>query len=232
MENIETKDCQQNISTPLPSHIRWGILGCSRISEDFCVAMQLCPSHKVVAVASKSGERAKEFADKFSILTFYDSYEGLLSDAEVDIVYVGTVTSLHYHCSLQVLKAGKALLCEKMLCMTVKQCRMLLETANKHKVLMVEGLWSSFQPSYHHLRASLEGKEIGEVTEINIQFGSKFSVNSQLYKKELGGGATFGLGCYALYLAGVVMGGGPVRVVAQVELDQNGLDVKVCLEAF
>ena len=143
------------------------------------------------------------------------------------MVYVGTSTHEHYALTLKALEAGKAVLSEKPLCMSYGQCLHVQEVAKKHRKLVVEGMWSNFLPSYDRLRRALVHGEVGEVSEVTVQFGMKFDEEVQVRKKHLGGGLTMGLGCYALHLVVMVFEESPVKVEAKGDLDETGLDLRV-----
>ncbi|ESO08619.1 hypothetical protein HELRODRAFT_74868 [Helobdella robusta] len=215
----------------IPPSIKWGVIGTGKIAEDFCIAVQLSGlNHIVLAVASRSLDSAKKFASKFDIKICYDRYVDLYLNADIDVVYIGTVTSSHYQCTLQALQNGKPILCEKPLTTSLFQCKQLLDYAKSKNLLLVEGLWSRFLPTYDILNKALVNKTIGKITELRVNFGKKFDWNSsvQITKKDLGGGTTLGLGCYALHLACIVFNSEkPKEVTASGNLNKNGLDEKV-----
>ena len=125
---------KENENAPLL--VRWGILGCSKIANDFCLAMKACEGHELLAVASRSTERAS----KFAISKFYGSYEELLADKDIHIIYITNDPRGHFENAMKTLQAGKSLLCEKPLCMSWLQCSTLMQTAKKNKKLWIEGL--------------------------------------------------------------------------------------------
>ena len=206
-------------------YVRWGIVGCSKIASDFCYALKACDGHKLSAVASRNIERASIFAAKLAIPKFYGSYENLLADNEVDVVYVGNDTRDHFELAMKTLQANKALLCEKPFCMSWQQCSLLVQTAKQNHKLLVEGLWSLFFPSYDHLRRAINTGEIGEVQELYILMKFSFGPEIQIRNKKLGGGVSMGFGIYGLHLAALLFEGFP-HVKAEALLDDDGLDIK------
>uniref|UniRef100_A0A0P4WE36 Trans-1,2-dihydrobenzene-1,2-diol dehydrogenase n=1 Tax=Scylla olivacea TaxID=85551 RepID=A0A0P4WE36_SCYOL len=119
---------------------RWGIISAGLISSDFVSAMQVLPKeeHQVVAVAARSLQDAKNFAAKFDIEKAYGSYSEVANDPNVDVVYIGTIQTYHLPVATEMLKAGKAVLCEKPLCMNVRETRQLIQTAQECGVFFME----------------------------------------------------------------------------------------------
>ena len=122
------------------SGTRWGIFGAGKIAHDFVVAMKTLPEneHKVVAVAARSLERAAEFADRHNIEKAYGSYQELARDANVEVVYIGTIHPQHApHCKLA-LSHGKHVLCEKPMTMNLKQTKEVFELAKAKGLFVME----------------------------------------------------------------------------------------------
>ena len=119
---------------------RWGICGTSRIAHDFIVAMKTLPEkdHKVVAVSSRSVERAAEFADRHNIEKAYGSYEELARDNDIEVVYVGTIHPEHAALCKLALNHGKHVLCEKPMTMNLKDTKELFELAKEKGLFIME----------------------------------------------------------------------------------------------
>lgn len=119
---------------------RWGILSVGRISNDFVTALRILPKseHLVVAVASRSEETAKAFAQAHDIPNFFGSYEALIKDQDVDVVYIGTINPQHFILAKLAISHGKNVLCEKPLCMNVKETTALVALAREKGVFLME----------------------------------------------------------------------------------------------
>lgn len=153
--------------------LRWGILSVGRISWDFVNAMGTLPAtdHQVVAVAARDLNRAQEFAAKFDIPKAYDAYVKLAEDPDVEVVYIGSVSPLHFEMAKLMLEHGKHVLVEKPMCMNERQAKKLVEIAEREKLFLMEAIWSRFFPSYQYLRELIENGRLGDVKSIDIEFG-------------------------------------------------------------
>lgn len=121
--------------------LRWGIISCGNISQKFCVALSIieAPSyHEIKAVAARDINDAKKFADKFSIPNYYNSYDKVCEDPEVDIVYVGVVNNVHKSACLKAIENGKHVLCEKPMTMNAKQQEEVIKAAKAKGVFLME----------------------------------------------------------------------------------------------
>ncbi|KAK8400698.1 hypothetical protein O3P69_002475 [Scylla paramamosain] len=206
---------------------RWGVISAGRISNDFVSAMQVLPKeeHQVAAVAARSLQDAKNFATKYGIEKAYGSYSEVAKDPNVDAVYVGNIQTYHLPVATEMLKAGKAVLCEKPLCMNVRETRELVQTARECGVFLMEGVWSRFFPAYQELSRRLQDGEIGEVVQVTSSIGYNLSNLPRLQDLEIGGGTMLNIGTYPIQIASLAMNGEkPVQVFAAAQLSNKGTD--------
>ena len=153
---------------------RWGIASAGRISHDFTnsiVGVLPSEDHKVVAVAARRLEDAQKFAEKHGIEKAYGDYSGLANDPDIDVVYVGSIHPQHLALAKQFLQAGKHVLCEKPLCMNVRETVELVELARSKKLFLMEAIWSRCIPSYQALRQELAAGTVGDVKQIICTIG-------------------------------------------------------------
>lgn len=117
------------------AEIKWGIIGAGKISFDFCLALKTLPNseHCIKAVAARSIERSKEFADKFGIEKAYGTYDELFQDSEIDVVYIGTLDPTHKGLSIKGLEHNKHVLCEKPITMDLKELEEVLSVAHSRQ---------------------------------------------------------------------------------------------------
>jgi len=129
---------------------RWGIVSAGLISHDFTNAIGIHPAedHQVVAVAARKLTDAEEFAAKHGIKRAYGNYEDLAKDADIDVIYIGAINTVHLPLAKLYLNAGKAVLCEKPLCMNLKETQELVELARSKKLFLMEAVWSRCLPAY------------------------------------------------------------------------------------
>lgn len=208
--------------------IRWGIAATGHIAERFATGLAQLDDADIVAVASRSAERAGEFGARHDIARRHGSYEALAADPDVDVVYVATPHARHEPDTLLFLEAGKPVLCEKPFAINRPQAERMADAARSSGVFCMEAMWSRFLPAYRRL-ADLVGDEvIGEPLVVEADFGFRVPVDPahRLFDRSLGGGALLDLGVYPVQLASLVLGT-PDRVSALGRLGETGVDEQV-----
>jgi predicted dehydrogenase len=188
--------------------IRWGVAGPGGIATRFAEAMTRIDDGRIVAVASRSRERADAFADRFDIAARHRDYRALAEDPTVDAVYVATPHSRHEADTLIYLGAGKHVLCEKPLALNAAQARRMVEAAAGAGVFLMEAIWSRFLPSYRALVDVLGSGRIGTPLQVEADFGFRMPVDPdhRLFDPHRGGGALLDLGIYPIQLSTLVLG--------------------------
>jgi predicted dehydrogenase len=207
---------------------RWGVAGPGGIATRFAEAMRLVDDGEIVAVASRSVERADAFADRFAIPTRYGDYDALAADPDVEIVYVATPHSRHAADTISFVEAGKHVLCEKPFALNAGQARRMVDAARAQGVFLMEAVWSRFLPAYRALAEVLGEGRIGEPLLVEADFGFRLPVmpEHRLFDRALGGGALLDLGIYPIQLCSLVLGE-PDRVVADGVVGETGVDEQV-----
>lgn len=188
--------------------IKWGIIGLGNIAEKFASDLLLSEKAMLHAVASRSLEKAKQFSAKHNAQNYYDSYEQLAQDSEVDIIYIATPHSLHFENTMMCLKHNKNVLCEKPIGIDMQQSQKMFDEAKSRNLFLMEGLWTRFIPATEKFIELLNQKVIGDVLFIRADFGFKadFDPESRVYKKELGAGSLLDIGIYPVYLSLMTLG--------------------------
>jgi predicted dehydrogenase len=187
----------------------WGVIGAARIANKFAEGLKQLPNAKCYAIASRSMERAEAFRAKHGFERAYGSYEAMLADPAVDVVYVATTNNLHFEHTLLCLEAGKAVLCEKPFASNSDQVAQMVAVARERGIFLMEALWSRFLPSMRQLKAEMVNGSIGNPLLLQCNFGfiSPFDPYHRAYNPELGGGSIPDIGIYplftALYLFGI-----------------------------
>ncbi|KAM9826712.1 trans-1,2-dihydrobenzene-1,2-diol dehydrogenase-like isoform 1-T1 [Syngnathus typhle] len=209
---------------------RWGLCGAGKISHDFSVALRTLPpqDHQIIAVASRSLERAQDFAKRHGILEAYGSYEELANGPNIDVVYVGVLHTEHWRAGLLFLNAGKNVLCEKPFAMNSGQVKDLVNAARTNKVFLMEAVWSRCFPTYVEVGRRLREGALGEVKLVKAYFGSPQLDIPRSVERELGGGALLDIGVYCLqFILMVFDGERPESVHATGVLLDSGVDESV-----
>lgn len=206
--------------------IRWGILGTGLIARAFVGDLQLT-GHDVVAVGSRTAEAAGRFAAEFSIPRAHASYDALVADPGVDIVYVATPHSRHHHDAALALGAGKHALVEKAFTINAAQARELAELAAARGLLVLEAMWTRWLPHMVAVRESVRRGELGDVRSVLADHSQRLPDDPahRLNALELGGGALLDLGVYPIAFASDLLGT-PIAVEAAATLKATGADAE------
>jgi predicted dehydrogenase len=212
------------------SSVRWGIVGPGRIAENVMGDFGLVPGADVVAVASRSADRAQAFANKHSIDRAYGSYRELIADPDVDVVYIATPHPQHLAIGVAAARAGKALLVEKAFTATLAGAQTLVEQVRANHVFAMEAMWTRFQPAIAKARELLDDGAIGEVRSVQVDLGvvRDFDAADRVFAYDLGGGAMLDLGVYLVSFAQMVLGT-PTSVSVLGSLEPSGVDAQASL---
>lgn len=205
--------------------VRWAVLGPGRIAESVAADFPHVADGELVAVGSRSAERAAAFAQRHGIPRSHGSYEDLLADDGVDAVYVATPHSWHAMHGRMVLEAGKALLMEKSFTATLAGAESVVATARDRGGFAMEAVWTRFQPAIVRLRELIADGAIGEVRGVEADLGAARDLDPEdrLFSLDLGGGTILDLGVYLVNLAQMVLGN-PTGVETTGSLLSTGVD--------
>ena len=207
--------------------IRWGVVGAGRIADKLVADFVRVPDAEVVAVASRAQDRADAFAQKHGIARAYGSYEALLADPDVDVLYIATPHRQHRDISLAAIRAGKALLVEKSFTTTVAGAQAIVDLARSTGTFVMEAMWTRFQPIIVKARVLIADGAIGEVRGVQADLGvdRAFDPKDRLFDLAQGGGAMLDLGVYLVSFAQMILGT-PRAVVAQGTCFETGADAE------
>lgn len=204
----------------------WGIIGPGNIAHKFAQGMQSVPNAVLYAVASSSLERAQAFALQYSAHKTYGAYIDLVTDPQVDIVYIATTNNFHYDHVKLCLQHKKACVCEKPFTMNSAQLLELVDFAKKQQVFLMEALWTMFMPSVSMVKQKIDNKTIGKITHAHIDFGFEvpYDEHKRIFSPQLGGGALLDIGLYPVFLTLYIFGE-PLKVEATMQKTELGIDV-------
>jgi len=206
--------------------LNWGILATGRIAHALAAAITTTPGNRLAAVASRDPTQAQAFAARYGAVTPYASYASLLTDAQVDVIYVATPHPLHAEWTIKALAAGKHVLCEKPLGLNAAQVMAMTHGASVQRRFLMEAFMYRCHPQTRIVRELIASGAIGEVRHISANFGyhTSVDVDSRLYANVLGGGGILDVGCYPLSLARLLMNEEPVNIKAHGHLGSTGVD--------
>ena len=187
--------------------LRYGILSTSSIAPRFIAAVRAAGAGEIVALSSRSLEKAKEKAALWDIPKAYGSHEELLSDDEVNIVYISSVNAQHYAMAKAAILAGKHVVCEKPCTTTVANTRELFALARKKGVFLMEAEKMLFLPAILEAKKRIDSGDLGEIYMAELSHSFSAGYNTWLFDPEAGGGTLLSSGIYAVQLLQWLFGG-------------------------
>ena len=207
------------------SKVRWGILGSGKIAKKFAADLALVEGAELVAVGARQLSAAKAFAQQFNIGHAHGTYQELVQNPAVDVIYIATPHSHHYEHGLLCLQHKKAALIEKAFTINAQQAKELVRAARQNNVFLMEAFWTRFLPHYLKTKEMIAECKVGSIQSIIAEFGFKPTppVAPRIYDPALGGGSLLDIGVYPVFLALDILGK-PDEIVAQMIPAPTGVD--------
>ena len=202
-----------------------GIIGAGWIAEKMSRAVAPLKDIEIYAIASRSIDKAEAFAQRFSISKAYGSYEEMVSDPEVDLVYIATPHSHHYDHSMLALEHGKPVLVEKAFTANAAQAEKLIQTAHEKGLFITEAIWTRYMPLSHKVTEIMKSGIIGEPRILTATLCYMMEHKERIVRADLCGGALLDLGVYALNFARMYFGTEIVKTVSNCHLGPAGMDM-------
>ncbi len=201
----------------ISKRINWGILGTGNIARIFAKGIADSTTGDLLAVASRSVSSAQSFGQEFDVPCRYGSYEELLADPEIQVVYIALPHVFHAEWAIRAANAGKHVLCEKPLAVNYKEALSMVEAAKQNDVFLMEAFMYRCHPQTSKLIELLRARVIGEVRIIQATFSfqAEYDINNRALSNELGGGSILDVGCYPISM---------VRLIAGVDLGKEYAD--------
>lgn len=208
------------------NEVNWGILGCGGIANKFAVSLLALNSGKLAACASRTIEKAGEFADRHRIEKRYSTYNDLVNDPGIDAIYIATPHNFHYEQTKLCLEHGKHVLCEKPFTVNAAQASELTALAKEKNRFLMEGVWTRFLPAVQKLKELLAEGVIGEVKTVRADFcfASGCGPEHRLLNPDLAGGALLDVGIYPIHFASIIFGKQPIRIQSSAVIGKTGVD--------
>jgi predicted dehydrogenase len=213
-------------SSPSPG-LRWGILGPGGIARAFAADLRTA-GLDLVSVGSRSTESAAAFAAEFDVANVHGSYEALVADPEVDIVYIATPHPFHAAQAILALEHGKHVMVEKPFTLTAAEAAAVRDVAVERGLLAMEAMWTRYLPHMARIREIVAAGTLGEIRAVIADHTQKISSDPahRLNALELGGGALLDLGIYPVSFAWDILGE-PLTITAAARLGETGADTEV-----
>ena len=205
--------------------LRVGIIGAGWIADKMAEALSPLDEAEVLAIASRSLEKARQFADERGIIRAYGSYEELVEDPDVDLVYVATPHSHHYPHARLALEHGKPVLVEKAFTANAREAEALLTLARERHLFITEAIWTRYMPLSMKVKEIMDSGIIGEPRILTATLCYEMEQKERIIRPDLCGGALLDLGVYVLNFARMYFGTDIVRTVTNCHLGPSGMDM-------
>lgn len=186
----------------------WAILGCGKIAKKFALELKALPNATLYAASSRNLENAKSFANEFGFEKAFGSYEEMVKDPKVDVVYIATPHSFHFEHTLLCLNNKKAVLCEKAFAMNSKEVKQMIETSKKNNTFLMEAFWVAFRPKFKKVLEIINTEDLGKLKFVKSDFMyyGEYNPESRLYNLDLGGGSLLDIGIYPIFTSLMLLG--------------------------
>lgn len=211
------------------SVMRVGILGAGHIAEKMSRTLNILPGWEPYAIASRSLEKAERFAQEFNFKKAYGSYQELVCDPDVDLVYVATPHSHHYEQARMTLEHGKACFVEKAFTANAQEAQELLELSKEKGVMIAEAIWTRYQPMRQIICDMLGSGVIGEPKLVTCSLAYPIEQKERIQRPELCGGALLDLGVYGINFVRMFFPGEWEEVNSQCTKSATGMDMTECI---
>ena len=201
--------------------VRWGIISTAKIGVNQVIpAMQKCNNLEVVAIASRDGSAASKISDKLGIPRYYDNYQELLDDPDIDAIYNPLPNHLHYEWTKKAMQKGKHVLCEKPMTLSKHEIRELMQLRDKKKLKVGEAFMVHTHPQWVEAVKRIREGELGKLRAIQ-GFFSYYKTDPTNIRNifDYGGGAMWDIGCYPIHTSRFAFGEEPNRVISLIDRD-------------
>ncbi len=209
---------------------KWGILAPGKMAAKFTRGLKLLDNVELYAVGSRDINRSKQFAEEHGFKKYFGSYEELVADTDLDIVYIASPHSHHFDHTMLCLRNRKAVICEKAFGLNSREVEAMIQEASKQKVFLMEALWPPFQPIYIKTRETLEEGAVGNIIHMDARFAfqAPFSPSDRKFNLDLGGGSLLDIGIYpvidVLYFMGM-----PSEIMAKASFCETGSEISLSI---
>lgn len=208
----------------------WAILGCGKIARKFVADLTLLPNANLYAAASRSLENAKDFAEDLGFEKAYGSYQEMVEDPEVDVVYVATPHSKHLEHSMLCMDHKKAVLCEKAFAMNTKEVDQMIAASKSNNTFLMEAFWTIFSAKFIKVMDLAKDKELGQLRFVksDFMFKADFDPEKRLYNIDLGAGSLLDIGIYPIFRSLMLLGK-PAEIKTMANIRPTGVEDSISM---
>ena len=201
-----------------------GIIGTGKIAGIMAKTIKKMKNVKCYAVASRDYSRAQAFAKEFGVKKAYGSYEDMVKDPKIDLVYIATPHSEHYENMRLCIENGKNVLCEKSFTANANQAEQIFSLAKEKNIFVTEAMWTRYMPMLTTIRGIISSGIIGTPSVLNCNLGYYVAEKERMINPQLAGGALLDLGVYTLNLAAMLFGNDVVKISSSCTMTPSGVD--------
>jgi predicted dehydrogenase len=211
--------------------IKWGILGAGKIARKFAADLVFVKDAELVAIGAREKSSAELFASEFAIPNVYGSYEALVQDPTIDVIYIATPHGFHYEHAMLCLRYKKAVLCEKAFALNARQADEMISFAEAQGTFIMEAFWTKFLPHYKQVKKMIAEGKVGTIQSVIAEFGFKPTppIAQRMYDPLLGGGSLLDVGIYPVFLALDLLGK-PDTIEATMTTAHTGVDAQCAIQ--
>lgn len=215
----------------MPTKIRWAILGCGKIARKFAADLKFVKDAELIAIGAREQSSADAFAKDFPAKYRHNSYEALVQNPEVDVIYVATPHGLHHEHVMLCLKNKKAVLCEKAFAINYRQAKEMIDFAKAQNTFIMEAFWTRFLPYYQLVKQYIHEGKVGTIKYLHAEFGFLPTppLAPRIYDPALGGGSLLDIGIYPVFLALDILGK-PDAIEATMTRASTGVDEQCSIQ--
>ena len=208
----------------------WAILGCGKIARKFAEDLRLLENAKLYAAASRSLDNAQGFANDLGFEKAYGSYDEMVKDPEVDIVYIATPHAMHLAHSTLCLEHKKAVLCEKAFAMNTKEVDQMIETSKENNTFLMEAFWTIFSSKFNKVMELAKDKDLGQLRFVksDFMFKADFDPDKRLYNIDLGAGSLLDIGIYPIFRSLMLLGK-PTSIKTMANIRSTGVEDSISM---
>lgn len=211
--------------------VKWGIMGPGGISRQFAGDLPFAEGAELVAVGGRDLAKAQKFAEEFNVPRAYGSCEELAQDPDVEVVYVGTLHTVHHDNIMTLLKGGKSVLCEKPFTINALEAQEAINYARENGLFLMEAMWTRYLPPIVKVREWIAEGLVGEIQLVEADFGFDvgWQPDGRLLNINKGGGAIMDAGIYPISFASMIYGSKPTKIMSSVFMGETGVDERFSL---
>ncbi len=221
-ENISRDEIEKDEKKVEP--LRIAILGAGGIAHKMARTVSRMENASIYAIGARDINRAQTFAENYHIEKAYGSYDEMLADDNIDLVYIAIPHSSHYEWTMAALKAGRNVLCEKAFAANVEQAQEMINLAEEKGLLLAEAIWTRYMPARKMINDIIASGIIGEVRSVSANLGYPIDMNERIIRPELCGGALLDLSVYPLNFASMILGNDIKAIHTNVIMTDTGVD--------